>query len=184
MGILSYNRLKCLYTYLMRGSREEHINATSIDILLGSVVYTERVPDLSKPYPVIDMLDKASNHLEQHILDEEGIVVPPGGVLLAQSQEIFDLPDWISAEYMLKSTQARNFFGHLKAGWCDAGWNGSVLTLEFVNHNQYHGVRVKPGMKCGQMVFHEHETVPEHASYRTKGQYNGDKIATPGKGLR
>ena len=117
-------------------------------------------------------------------MDDGGIVVPPGGVLLAETVEVFNLPDNISGEYKLKSTMARNFLNHLNAGWADAGWNGSVLTLEFVNHLQYHAVRVQPGMKCGQMIFFEHEEVPADRSYAARGQYNGDKRVTAGKGLK
>jgi deoxycytidine triphosphate deaminase len=140
--------------------------------------------DEGQHWPIVDMLDRNSLHLEKVFATEEGIIVPPGGVLLAQTVEVFNLPNWLSGEYKLKSTMARNFFNHLNAGWADAGWNGSVLTLEFVNHNQWHSVRVRPGQKCGQMIFFEHDEVSTEASYATKGQYNGDKEATPGKGLK
>lgn len=190
MSLLSYEALVNLVEQgILEGSDESHINAASIDLVLGNTFWVEKDPrggmregDL---WPVVDMLDKNATHLEKIIVsDGYGTIVPPGGILLAQTKEVFNLPDWLSAEYKLKSTMARNFFNHLNAGWADAGWNGSVLTLEFVNHNRYHAVRVRPGQKCGQMIFFKHEEVPSHASYATKGQYNGDKEATPGKGLK
>lgn len=190
MSLLSYNKLRELIEdKVLEGSSYENINAASIDLVLGNTFWVEKDPRSGMwngtDYPVIDMLDKNSNHLEKIVvLPGQGIIVPPKGVLLASTVEIFNLPDWLSGEYKLKSTMARNFFNHLNAGWADAGWNGSVLTLEFVNHNRYHAVRVRPGQKCGQMIFFEHEQVPKHASYATKGQYNGDKEATPGKGLK
>ena len=188
MSLLSYNKLRELIDHkVLEGSSYDNINAASIDLVLGNTFWVEKKAhqDAYGYWPIIDMLDKNSGHLEKVTADPiTGVVVPPGGVLLAATKEVFNLPDWISSEYKLKSTMARNFFNHLNAGWADAGWNGSVLTLEFVNHNQYHAVRVRPGQKCGQMIFFTHEQVPKHASYATKGQYNGDKEATPGKGLK
>lgn len=180
MSLLSHIELANLINAgVIEGAKFEHLNAASIDLVLGPTIMVE------KQQPgIINMLDKNAGHLEVIEMDSDGYVVPPGGVLLAHTVEIFHLPNWLSGEYKLKSTQARNFFNHLNAGWADAGWNGSVLTLEFVNHLRYHSVRVMPGMKCGQMIFFSHEEVPEEASYATKGQYNGDKTVTAGKGLR
>lgn len=170
---------------VLEGSKFDHVNSASIDLVLGNKIMVERVPGPYDEFPsVIDMLDKNATHLEPLELTDEGYLVPPGGCVLAQTVEVFHLPNTISGEYKLKSTMARNFFNHLNAGWADAGWNGSVLTLEFVNHLRYHWVRIKPGMKCGQMVFFEHEEVPADRSYATRGQYNGDKEVTAGKGLK
>lgn len=189
MSLLSYHNLCDLIDDgVLEGSTHKNVNAASIDLVLGNTFWVEKDPrqemEEGDLWPIIDMLDKNSNHLVKINSNEHGVIVPPGGVLLAQTKEVFNLPDWISGEYKLKSTMARNFFNHLNAGWADAGWNGSVLTLEFVNHNQFHSVHVRPGQKCGQMIFFEHAQVPTHASYATKGQYNGDKEATPGKGLK
>lgn len=187
MGLLSYDALQYLIKNgVLENSDIANVNAASIDLVLGNTFWVEKRAQLIDGYaPVIDMLDKNSNHLEKIVTTpEHGIIVPPGGVLLASTVEVFNLPNWLSGDYKLKSTMARNFFNHLNAGWADAGWNGSVLTLEFVNHNRFHAVRVCPGQKCGQMIFFEHEEVPDHASYANRGQYNGDKEATPGKGLK
>jgi hypothetical protein len=66
---------------------------------------------------------------------------------------------------------------------CDPGWSGSVLTLEFVNHLKYHSLKLRPGMRCGQIVLWRGEAVPAHASYAVKGRYNNDAAATPSKGV-
>lgn len=187
MSLLSYNQLvELLDRGILTGAEYEHINAASIDLVLGENIMLEvnHGKDANGNYPEIDMLDKHAKHLYPLKMGPEGIAVPPGAVVLAQTKEVFHLPNDISAEYKLKSTQARNFFGHLLAGWCDAGWNGSVLTLEFVNHLQYHSTRIKPGMKCGQIVFLSHEEVPADRSYAARGQYNGDLACTAGKGLK
>ena len=157
----------------------QNINSASIDLVLGKTIMVEK-----QRAGIINMLDKSGDHLQTLIMGDEGYVVQPGEAILAETVEIFHLPNSISGEYKLKSTQARNFFNHLNAGWADAGWNGSVLTLEFVNHNRWHSVRIQPGMKCGQMVFFKHTEVPADRSYAARGQYNGDRSVTAGKGLK
>lgn len=148
MSLLSYNQLcRLIRDGVLEKSDVDNVNSASIDLVLGRTIMVEKQRE-----GVINMLDKNADCLETIEMPDEGYVVPPGACVLAHSVEIFNLPNDISGEYMLKSTQARNFFGHLKAGWADAGWNGSVLTLEFVNHLQYHGTRIKPGMKCGQII--------------------------------
>jgi deoxycytidine triphosphate deaminase len=57
---------------------------------------------------------------------------------------------------------------------CDPGWNDSTLTLELVNLNRYHTLRLRPGQRIGQMLFYRVTEVPEHRSYATIGNYNGD----------
>ena len=180
MSLLSYTELcRLIEGGVLEKSDVDNVNSASIDLVLGRTIMVEKQRD-----GVINMLDKSGDHMERIIMDDSGYVVPPGACVLAETVEVFHLPNNISGEYMLKSTQARNFFGHLKAGWADAGWNGSVLTLEFVNHLQYHGTRIKPGMKCGQIIFFKHEEVPADRSYATRGQYNGDLSVTMGKGLK
>lgn len=180
MSLLSHTQLcNLINTGVVENSKFDHVNSASIDLVLGRTIMVEK-----NERGVIDMLDKNAGHLETIVMDDEGYVVPPGGVLLAHTVEVFNLPNWLSGEYKLKSTQARNFFNHLNAGWADAGWNGSVLTLEFVNHMRLHSVRIKPGMKCGQIIFFAHEEVPEDRSYAARGQYNGDKTVTAGRGLK
>lgn len=185
MSLLSYHDLcDLINTGVIEGAEHDHVNSASIDLILGPDIMVETNPYLNGDPVVIDMLDKNARHLRKITMDEEGWIVPPGGVLLAETTNVFNLPNWLSGEYKLKSTMARNFFNHLNAGWADAGWNGSVLTLEFVNHLQFHSIRIKPGMKCGQMIFFAHEGVPNDRSYAARGQYNGDRGVTAGKGLK
>lgn len=189
MSLLSYNELcRLIERGVLEKSDVENVNSASIDLVLGRTIMVEKREAVKSAcfefVPTISMLDKTADIFETIEMTDEGYVVPPGGCVLAHSVEIFNLPNNISGEYMLKSTQARNFMGHLKAGWADAGWNGSVLTLEFVNHLQYHNTLIKPGMKCGQIIFFEHEAVPSDRSYAARGQYNGDKSVNAGKGLR
>lgn len=152
----------------------ENVNATSLDITLGSTILVEQDYD---PFgsPVVVSLGNREHLGMTEVSIEEGFVLRPGQFILAHSKEVFHLPNHISAEYKLKSSMARIGLEHLNAGWCDAGWNGSVLTLELKNMTQSHHILIKAGDKIGQMVFFEHQTVSPEASYATKGRYNGDK---------
>lgn len=178
MSLLSYHRLRELIGAGIVNAKHEHVNATSIDLTLGDIIFIEGCKSNT-----VDLADKETPEMFQIAVPEEGVVVAPGMFILAQTNEIFNLPNNISAEYKLNSSLARAGLDHLNAGWADAGWNGSVLTLEFKNCLQYQSLKLTPGMKCGQMVFFEHEPVPDHASYAAKGQYNGDTEASQSKGL-
>jgi len=116
--------------------------------------------------------------------DKRGYALRPDEFILASSEEFFDLPDYISAEYKLKSSMARNGLEHLNAGWCDAGWNGSRLTLELKNVTRYHKLLIEAGMAIGQVVFFKHAPVPHEKSYAVRGQYNKQQSVTESKGIR
>lgn len=181
MSLLSSVELcKLIETGVIENSCFENVNAASIDLVLGTTIMVEKVR-----HDTINMLDKSGMNLEKfEMAKDSGYVLEPGESILAHTVEIFHLPNDISAEYKLKSTMARNFIDHFNAGWADAGWHGSVLTLELTNHNRWHSVRIQPGMKCGQMCFFRHEAVPYRHSYASRGQYNGDKTVAAGKGLK
>lgn len=60
---------------------------------------------------------------------------------------------------------------------CDAGWHGSVLTMEIKNVTEAHDIAIRPGVRLGQMIFFPHAPVTEEASYAKRGRYNGDTEA-------
>lgn len=180
MSILSCMELMNLIDLgIIENSDYANVNSASIDLVLGKNIMVEKQRE-----GIINMLDKSGSHLEHIEMGPEGYVLDIGESILAETVEVFNLPNNISAEYKLKSTMARNFVDHYNAGWADAGWHGSVLTLELKNGNRFKKVRIFPGQKCGQMVFFEHTPVPVDKSYATRGQYNGDKTVTAGKGLK
>lgn len=150
----------------------EQINSASIDIKLGRFILVESVPDSGT---VLDYRNRDKLTTSRLELDaEEGYILRPGHFILAESDEVFNLPLTLSCEYKLKSSMARIGLEHMNAGWCDAGWNGSVLTLELKNLSQHHSIRIRPGDAIGQMVFFQHAPVPEDRSYAARGRYNGD----------
>lgn len=146
------------------------VNPASIDVRLGdrvlieSAVGPEMVPQsiagFSETYPWLLL---------------------PGQFVLAQTLETFNLPDYIAAQFVLKSSRAREGLEHLLAGYCDPGWHGSVLTLELHNSRQLQKIPLWPGMKVGQMVFHRMSDTPRR-SYAITGRYNGDQAVQESRG--
>lgn len=152
----------------------ENVNSASIDVRIGDTIMVETETFATGP---VDIAAKQSPTFTSVKIPDEGIVIEPGQCFLAHTVETFNLPDTISGQFIERSTVARCFLEHMQAGWADAGWHGAQLTLEFKNMNQYHSLLIKPGMRIGQMVFFQHETVGED-SYAVKGNYNNQRGAT------
>lgn len=147
----------------------ELINPASYDVRLGDVLLIESAegPDLV-PYPL-------GGHTQ-----ENPYLLRPGQFVLAHTVEVFNLPDDIAAQFMLKSSRAREGLEHLMAGYCDPGWHGSTLTMELHNSRQLQPVPLWPGMKIGQMIFYQMAGIPQR-SYAITGRYNGDTSAQQSK---
>lgn len=177
MSLLSHDELVELVAQgVITNTSLDQINAASIDLTIGSKVLLE-----SKHGGTIQLDKKGTMTVYPVDIPSSGLVILPGTFFLAQSEQMFFLPDDISAEYKLKSSMARIGLEHLNAGWCDAGWHGSVLTLELKNMTQHHHIVIKPGDKIGQIIFFRHKKVPSHASYAIKGSYNNDTTVTGAK---
>lgn len=180
MTILSYAQLVDLVEDgVIENANPENINSASIDITLGRYIMKEdrRVPDFGDPYEPQQVRLKNRDSLLMSKVDlvnsqDREYKLRPGEFILAQSQEVFNLPADLSAEYKLKSSMARIGLEHLNAGWCDAGWHGSVLTLELRNMTTFHDIILTFGDKIGQMVFFRHSPVPIDKSYAHRGAYN------------
>lgn len=183
MGLLSYNRLcELVEQGVIANVEHDQINATSIDITVGNAFMCEVKPDDSELYlsgsKIISYARREQPKMSMITVGSEGVVIPPMTFMLAQSQQVFNLPNTISCDYKLKSSMARIALEHLNAGWCDAGWNGSVLTLELFNMLKWHAIHVVPGDRIGQMIFFEHEEVPADRSYAARGRYNNDSTVS------
>ena len=168
--LLSHNQLITLIDAgIISGAKHTAVNSASIDLHLGNKILIEVNSD-----GVVDYSKRQRLHM--HEVDiTHGYILAPGEFILAQSVEVFNLPVDISGEYKLKSSMARIGLEHLNAGWADAGWHGSVLTLEFKNMTQFHRIQLKAGDAIGQMVFFKHEPVELDQSYAVRGRYNNDK---------
>lgn len=177
MSLLSWSELtRLVSTGIIEGSSIELVNSSSIDIRMGNTILRESYPGNG----AMVHLDKKDKLFTEKVTlkEDDEYVLMPGEFILASSLERFNLPLNISAEYKLKSSMARIGLEHLNAGWCDAGWHGSVLTLELRNMTSRHGIVLKPGVRIGQIVFFSHDPVPESRSYAVRGSYNNDVEAT------
>lgn len=172
MSLLSYNELCELVERGVIGPVDpKAINAASIDVRLGPEIVCERQNDI----PMSVDIHKREVFDSYKINIECGYDMKPGEFILAQTMETFNLPNDICAEFKLKSSGARTGLENALATWCDAGWNGSVLTLELKNLLRFNRLRLTPGMYIGQMLFYRVKEVPTERSYATIGRYNNDK---------
>lgn len=168
--LLSYVELVgLLKDGVVEGADPEQINQSSIDIRLGWSILRE----VDNP-KIVDLRSREPLEMSKYVMTDEGYIIEPGEFILTESFEIFHLPNHVSAEFKLKSSTARIALNHMLAGWCDAGWNSSVLTLELFNASRYHSIRIRPGDYIGQVTFFEHTEVPHDHSYAQKGRYNND----------
>lgn len=176
--ILNYTEIcELIEQGVVENAEFRNVNSSSLDITLGREILAELLPNNwgsfhEKP---ISLRDRTPLNVE---IKRAPYTMFPGEFVLASSKEIFHLPNNISAEYKLKSSMARIGLEHLNAGWCDAGWHGSVLTLELKNMTRYHKILIQEGDPIGQIVFFEHTPVPADKSYAARGRYNGDLTAT------
>lgn len=177
MSILTYNSLvELVESGVIENVPMENINGASIDLTLAGEFYIE-----DPRGGIVFLADKNSPHM---IKRQGSADLRPGDFCLAATEQVFHLPNDITAIYVLKSSLARAGLNHLNAGYCDPGWNGSVLTLEFHNVLSHHTLVLEHGAKAGQMYFFRGEPVPEEFSYAVRGNYNGDKSVQQSKGVR
>lgn len=149
---------------------EELLNPASLDVTLGDRILIER-----EETPALETVS-----ILGHTQDDP-FLIHPGEFFLAETQEIFNLPDNIGAQFVLKSSRAREGWDHAEAGWCDPGWYGSRLTMELKNSRRYHPLGIWPGLKIGQMKFISLLGRSER-SYAQTGRYNCDLGVTASKG--
>jgi len=160
-------RLKCDGSQMVWPFAPELLNPASLDVRLGDHLMIESTesPELKR----IDISGKTKN---------DPYLLLPSEFCLAETLEQWDIPADISCQFVLKSSRAREGLNHLLAGWCDPGWHGSKLTLELKNERKHHPLPLYPGLKIGQMVFHEMSSVPAQ-SYALVGHYNDHLTVMP-----
>ena len=148
----------------------ELVNPASIDVLLGDRIMIEvaESPELQ--------IHGISGHTA-----EDPYWLQPGEFCLAETREIFNLPDMLMGLFFLKSSRAREGLEHSHAGLLDPGWYGSRLTLELSNVRRMHALPLWPGMKIGQVAFFKMEAIP-NKSYAVSGRYCNDLTVTASKG--
>jgi len=145
------------------------VNPASLDVRLGHKLLIEGAESrrmVSYPF---------HTHTE-----EEPYLLVAGQFVLAPTLEFVRVPETCNAQFVLKSSRAREGIEHLLAGYLDPGFHG-VITLELHNSRQLHAVPIWPGMKIGQLVFSQMLAPPER-SYAMTGRYQGDTTVMESKG--
>lgn len=147
----------------------ELINPASIDLRLGNLIMLESV----QGHQMIPL------DISKYTIDHPYELVP-GQFVLAQTMEVFNMPEDVAGLFFLKSSRAREGYENLHAGYADPGWHGSTLTLELKNARQLQPLPIYPGLKIGQMVFFRMSAKPA-LSYAAVGHYNNDKLVSASK---
>lgn len=161
--------LLCITAQMVTPYDPALLNPASLDVRLGDTLLIERAGSRELvPYP-----------LHQHS-EANPYQWQPGQFLLAPTVETFNMPDTVAGEFRLKSSRAREGADQALAVWLDPGWHGSVLTLELRNNRQLHWLPLWPGMKIGQIIFHD--CMPPRRSYRVTGRYNQDRNVQGSRG--
>ena len=137
------------------------INPASLDVRLGSRIMIESA---ASPEMAPLSIERAT--------PERPYELVPGQFVLAETWEVFNMPEHVAGQFALKSSRAREGLGHMLAGWIDPGFNNSRLTLELKNERQLQRIPLWPGMRIGQIVFHKMSQLAL-VSYRETGHYNG-----------
>lgn len=160
----------CRQSGLVEPFEPDLINPASIDVTLGETVLVEG-----------RICGPESERVRWIPVDiRNGFTFAPGQFVLAHTAEIVRVPNWIEANFQLKSSRGREGINHLLAGYIDPGFNG-VITLELQNVNQRHNVELHAGMRIGQLRFNSLETPPLR-SYAVTGRYMNDMTVMPSKG--
>ena len=173
---------------------ETLVNPASIDVRVGETALLKRSDgewesvDLTRyseenPYPWQPFISEYWDvDYRKHFTDEmsgyEPVVVDSQA--LVATLETFNLPNFLTGIFKLKSSRAREFYQHMLAGFCDPGWHGSKLTMELLNFST-EPLPLYPGLKIGQIVFDLTFGIPEY-DYSTTGRYNKDNKVNQSKG--
>ena len=147
--------------------RKEQLGPASYDLRLGGELMIEvaDTPELQR----LDISDRTK---------ERPYWLDPDHWVLAETEEMFNLPNYLAAEFKLKSSRAREGANHALAAYCDPGWHGSKLTLELMCARRFHPVPLYPGFLIGQMIFTQMLAVPLK-SYAQTGHYNNHLQVMP-----
>lgn len=174
--ILSYDELLALvHEGVITRVPPSMINGSSINVSLGQTIKVEIAP--VEGSGIISTWGSSQN-FETRTLPYD---MHPGEFVLAHTQQKFNMPLDLSAEFKTRSTIARLGLEHLNACWFDPGWTDSTATLELKNMNRFHKVRLFEGMQIGQVIFHRHRAIPDAVSYKVRGRYNQMTLPEPAK---
>lgn len=177
--LLAYNELVDLVRFgVIQDVDESSVNGTTINLTLGRELMIEDDPKWAE---VVDLAAGGTPKLRK-VPCVDGYQLVPGQFVLGYTEQAFNLPPYLSAEFMLRSSHGRSGLEHQLAGWIDPGFQGQI-TLELSNVLSNHRLMLTAGMSIGQVKFFRHVPVPESKNYGAIGRYQGQSGVTPSKGL-
>ena len=171
---------------------ERQLNNCSYDVRLGRFYFEERGFhnrfDLYDQYDAgcverafgecLEAVCPASDYPVQRGSSNGLIVIPPGGFILAHTEEFIGCVDK-SLTTMVKgrSTTGRSAVQICAdAGWGDIGY-ANRWTLEIKNNFQRHSVVLRPGQRIGQIVFIPTTGIEESDMYSVRGKYQKEDVS-------
>lgn len=171
-GIKDWMEKTGLEIYRQSGSGLS-IEPSSIDLHLGRYVAKTNHKE------TVAVWDEKS-YPEWDIVEEDFPVVHPGQFMLAETDEVVELPSHAVGLLHGRSSVGRlGLFIH-NAGLVDGGFSGS-LTLELFNPAPY-PICLISGMRICQMTIHPHSSRPDVPySARNGNKYNGQLGPTPSR---
>lgn len=176
----------------------DQVNAASYDVLIGDkvkllsceklkykVVRRACLYDGTYSYDKVIVPDYGSQDWENIDLVElanqkKKLYISQGDFLLTETDNFFNIPRNISAQFALKSSRGREGYEHLSAGFIDPAWHGSKLTMELFNANP-NPIPIYKGLRIGQIIFTRCDAQPIKA-YDQRGRYNNDVTVMESKG--
>lgn len=148
------------------------IQPASIDLRLGKRFVVYQLPHV----PCIDSRDPRSvdGYTQEIVIEEgEGFVLHPGEFALGSTYERIRVPADLVARVEGRSSIGRiAVVVHATAGFIDPGFEGEI-TLELANLGRC-GVKLYPGMRISQVVFHTMTSPAERPYGPARGsKYHG-----------
>jgi dCTP deaminase len=130
---------------------EEQLQPNSLDIRLG-----EEFSVFCEQETVIDPkeeLEEYYDYIDRRV--SESIIIQPEEFILGTTIEKFTVPDYLYGQLNGRSSIGRlGIEVHSTAGLIDSGYSEGEITLEIKNNNK-RAIKLFPGMRIGQVVFHE-----------------------------
>lgn len=144
----------------------DNIQQTSLDVTLGSEFKIMKRSE----FLIINPFEKGADHKLKFARHLDQVLLKPGELLIAHTNEEITLPNDVCAEVQGKSTLARHgIVVHLTADKIHPGWRGQVV-LEIVN-NGPNDILLKKDNPIGTITFFQlDQEVSKPYNSRYQGQ--------------
>ena len=141
------------------------VQGGTVDVRLGTKFVTGRRSRRTSLDPIHVQAVEARSLQERHEIGFwESFVAHPQQLILACTLEYIALPLDLAASVINRSTYARSGLIAATAIHVHPGYKG-CLTLELLNLGDV-PIRLRPGLRIAQLVFHHHATVLEEVSVK------------------